>query len=155
VQPKRILSFVAIAAFGLLAIGARRAAADNGVTFVPAGETAAAFAKGRPLVEASTYKVHASRRDAPGQAEVHTLDTDILYVLEGSATIVTGGEAIDAKETAPNEKRGASIRGGAPQRLVKGDVLIIPSGVPHQFTEVQAPFLYYAVKVTDGQGGSR
>jgi mannose-6-phosphate isomerase-like protein (cupin superfamily) len=154
-HPKRFISLFAVAAFSLLAASSRGAAADGGVTFIPAGETAAAFAKGRPLVETSPYKVHASRRDAPGQAEVHDVDTDILYVLEGSASIVTGGEAIDARDTAPNEKRGASIRGGATQRLVKGDVIIIPSGVPHQFTEVQAPFLYYAVKVTGGQGGSR
>ena len=65
--------------------------ASTPVTFIAGAETTAAFAKGRPLVETSTYKVHASRRDAPGQAEVHARDTDIFYVLEGTATIVTGG----------------------------------------------------------------
>ena len=104
------------------------------------------------MIEIGAYKVHASRRDAPGQAEVHTLDTDIFYVLEGAATVVTGGDVVDVKDTAANERRGASIRGGATRRLAKGDVLIIPNGVPHQFTEVQGPFLYYTVKVTDAGG---
>jgi mannose-6-phosphate isomerase-like protein (cupin superfamily) len=120
------------------------------VTTIPGPEVAAAFVKGRPLVETGEYKIHASRRDAPGQAEVHALDTDILYILEGAATLVTGGEAVEVKDTAPNERRGASIAGGATRRLAKGDVVIIPNGVPHQFTEVQGAFLYYTVKVTAG-----
>jgi len=47
-----------------------------------------------------------------------------------------------------DEFRGTSVRGGKTQRLVKGDVFVIPNGVPHQFTEVEAPFLYYVVKST-------
>ena len=119
-----------------------------GVVLIPGSETTAAFAKGRPLIETGAYKVHASRRDASGEAEVHALDTDIFYVLEGSATIVTGGEVVGAKETAAGERRGASITGGASRTLSKGDVFIVPGGVPHQFTAVRAPFLYYTVKVT-------
>jgi mannose-6-phosphate isomerase-like protein (cupin superfamily) len=144
---------------GLLAIGAVTALSATGVaptvTLIPAAETTAAFVKGRPLVETGAYKVHASRRDAPGQAEVHVLDTDIIYVLDGTATIVTGGEAVDARETAANERRGPSIRGGTAQKLAKGDVFIVPNGMPHQFTDVQAPFLYYTVKVTSTAGGAR
>jgi mannose-6-phosphate isomerase-like protein (cupin superfamily) len=120
------------------------------VTTIPGAEVSAAFVKGRPLIETAAYKIHASRRDAPGQAEVHALDTDIFYILDGAATLVTGGDVTELKETAPNERRGASITGGAPRRLAKGDIVIIPNGVPHQFTEVQGPFLYYTVKVTAG-----
>jgi len=120
------------------------------VTAIPGAEVSAAFVKGRPLIETAAYKIHASRRDAPGQAEVHALDTDIFYVLDGAATFVTGGEVTELKETAPNERRGASITGGASRSLAKGDIVIIPNGVAHQFTEVQAPFLYYTVKVTAG-----
>ena len=75
-------------------------------TFIDAKSVAAAFAKGMPLLETAGYKVHASRRVEPGQAEIHTLDTDVIYVVEGSATLVTGGKAIDAREIAPNEIRG-------------------------------------------------
>ena len=107
-----------------------------------------AVAKGQPLIETDRYKVHASRREAPGQAEIHDADTDVIYVLDGTATIVTGGQAVAIRETAPGERRGASIDGGTTQRLAKGDVFVVPNGVPHQFTEVQGPFLYYVVKVT-------
>lgn len=126
-----------------------------GKTFIPAAKVTTAFAKGMPLVETHGYKVHASRREAPGMAEIHTRDTDIIYVLEGTSTLVTGGEVVDGKTVAEDEIRGASIRGGETQRLAKGDVLIVPRGVPHWFKEVQAPFLYYVVKATAPGGGTQ
>ena len=139
---------------GAGALGAAaRATKDDGVVYIDAGRTRAAFAKGQPLVETTAYKVHASRREGPGMAEIHTLDTDIIYVLEGGATIVTGGKAVNTKEVALNEIRGSAIDGGAAQRLSRGDLFIVPHGVPHWFTDVQAPFLYYVVKATTAQTG--
>jgi glc operon protein GlcG len=117
-------------------------------TFIDANRVAAAFAKGRPLLETAGYKVHASRRIEPGQAEIHTLDTDVVYVVDGSATLVTGGKALDAKEIAPNELRGTKIEGGEEHRITKGDVIIIPNGVPHQFTAVTKELHYFVCKPT-------
>ena len=125
------------------------------VTYIPASRVTTAFVKGEPLLENDSYKVHASFRDAPGKAEVHQRDTDIIYVLEGGATIVTGGTVIDGVTIAADEIRGAAIRGGDERLLVKGDVFIIPNGVPHWFTAVRAPFRYYVVKATSGEGGVR
>ena len=136
-----VLSLAALAA-------SMTAAAQEPVTFIPAAETAKAFAKGQPLKEAAAYKVHASRRDAPGVPEVHERDTDIIYVLDGRATIVTGGRVVDPKTTAPNEIRGKAIEGGDTRELTKGDFLIVPNGVPHWFSKVDTPFLYYVVKTT-------
>jgi quercetin dioxygenase-like cupin family protein len=90
--------------------------------------------------------VHASRREEPGMAEIHTRDADIVYVLDGTATLVTGGTAVDAKITEPDELRGSSVTGGEAHSLKKGDVIIVPAGVPHWFKEVSNPFLYYVVK---------
>lgn len=109
-----------------------------------------AFAKGAILFDGSdgrNYMVHASRREKPGQAEIHTKDADVIYVLQGSAMFVTGGEAVDARTTAPDELRGVSIRNGESREIAKGDVVIVPHGVPHQFLTVTDPFLYYVVKV--------
>lgn len=137
---------------GFLALGALMVlpvmASDHPVTYISGNDTRAAFEKGKPLLETAHYKVHASRREAPGQAEVHVRDTDILYILEGTATIVTGGLAVNAKSVAQDELRGPSIEGGTTTRLSKGDVLVVPNGTAHQFTEISAPFLYYVVKVT-------
>jgi glc operon protein GlcG len=120
---------------------------DAAVRYVGHDAVAAAFAKGTPLVEVGDYKVHASRREGPGQVEVHTRDTDIAYVLQGSATLVTGGTPVDLRETGPEELRGTAVTGGETRRLQPGDVVIIPNGTPHWFKEVSTPFLYYVVKV--------
>jgi len=117
-------------------------------TFIDPKNVSAAFAKGMPLLETAGYKVHASRRVEPGQAEIHTLDTDVIYVVDGSATLVTGGKAIDAKEIGPNELRGTKIEGGQEHHITKGEIIIIPNGVPHQFTTVTGELHYFVCKPT-------
>ncbi len=120
------------------------------VSYFPSADVTAAFAKGAVLLgedAGRNYMVHASRRETPGMAEIHTLDTDIIYVLDGTATFITGGTAVDTKTVAPNEIRGRSIQNGETRRLVKGDVIIVPANTPHWFVETTKPFLYYVVKV--------
>jgi glc operon protein GlcG len=130
--------------------GAVSAAAAAEVTQLDSARVRAAFAKGAPLLENGLYKIHASRRDAPGQAEVHVRDTDVLYVLEGSATLVTGGRVAEGAEIAPDEIRGPRIEGGMPRALSPGQVVVVPNGTPHWFESVRGPFVYYVVKVTAG-----
>jgi uncharacterized protein GlcG (DUF336 family)/mannose-6-phosphate isomerase-like protein (cupin superfamily) len=117
-------------------------------TFIDPKDVSRAFAKGMPLLETAGYKVHASRRVEPGQAEIHTLDTDVIYVVDGSATLVTGGKAIDAREVAPNELRGSKIEGGEEHQITRGEVIVIPNGVPHQFTAVSGELHYFVCKPT-------
>ena len=90
--------------------------------------------------------VHASRRDQPGLGEVHAKDADIINVLDGTATFVTGGALVEPHNIASDEIRGREISGGETRKLMKGDVIIVPAGTPHWFKEVSAPFLYYVVK---------
>lgn len=123
------------------------------VTHIERIKVQAAFDAGRPLLEDRLYKVHASRRDSPGEAEIHLNDTDIFYVMEGSASFVTGGELVEPQRTAPNELRGKAIAGGVERRLAKGDVITIPAGVAHWFAQVNGPFVYYVVKSTGTAGG--
>jgi len=117
------------------------------VSYFESGKVNGAFAKGAVLFDAGEkYMVHASRREKPGMAEVHTQDADIVYVLDGTATVVTGGTTLEPKTVAPDEIRGSAISGGEERKLAKGDVLIVPAGTPHWFKEVSNPFLYYVVK---------
>jgi len=119
------------------------------VLFFDKTQVSTSFSKGAVLLDGMNrnYMVHTSRRDKPGLAEVHTLDTDIIYVMEGTATIVTGGTAVDAKEIAPNEIRGSRIEGGVTRQLSKGQVIIVPNNTAHWFKEVNGEFLYYTIKV--------
>lgn len=117
------------------------------VSYFEKDKVESAFAKGAVLFDNSDkYMVHASHRDQAGIAEVHEKDADIIYVLEGSATLVTGGTVVDPKPTAPDEIRGKEITGGNTRQIAKGDVIIVPAGTPHWFKEVPGPINYYVVK---------
>jgi quercetin dioxygenase-like cupin family protein len=122
----------------------------SGVMYFPKDQVSQSFAKGATLYNGNperNYRVHIFHRDKPGEVEVHTKDTDIFYMLEGSATFVTGGTMVGGKETAPSEFRGASMDGGVVRVITQGDVIIIPANVPHWFKEIQQPITYLGVKV--------
>jgi len=67
-------------------------------------------------------------------------------VLQGRATVVTGGQVVQPRNLSATEVRGAELSGGEERRIGKGDVITIPRGVPHWFKQVDAPFTYYVVK---------
>jgi glc operon protein GlcG len=123
-------------------------ASPSAVSYFENGRVREAFAKGAVLFDrGERYMVHASRRDTAGQAEVHGKDADIIYVLDGTATFVTGGTVVDPKTTALDEVRGSEIAGGETRELRAGDVVIVPAGTPHWFRQVPAAITYYVVKV--------
>jgi len=136
-----------IAKAGVVSFEAGNKPSASPVTYLPAKQVSQAFLKGMPLVRGMNYKIDASHRDEPGIVEVHTRDTDIIYMLEGSATLVTGGAVIDGKTIEPEEIRGRESKGGENRVITKGDVVVIPNGTPHWFKEVKGPINYYVVKV--------
>ena len=139
-----VVTFGVVAAFG---VGLAIPRASSNITYIPAEQVKAAFAKGAVLINHGSYQVHAGRREEPGQVEVHAKDTDVIYMLEGSTTFVTGGTMVGGKTTAPDEIRGSNVQGGETRTLTKGDVIVVPNGTPHWFTEVSVTVLYYVVKV--------
>ncbi len=116
-------------------------------TYVDHDKVAAALAKGGALVTASDVLVSGSHRDKPGQVEVHDHEMDVLYITDGTATFVYGGKIVGGKNTRPGQWLGTDITGGTTQKLVKGDVVVVPAGMPHWFKEVPGPLSYYVVKV--------
>jgi glc operon protein GlcG len=99
----------------------------SSATHIPASAMANAFAAGQLVVDTDGYKVDAARRRGPGPLERHERVTDIMYVLEGTATVLTGDNTTTC--------------------LATGDVFVVPAGLPHTFTEVADPFRYLVVKV--------
>ena len=119
----------------------------NGAAYFSSAELREKFRQGGILLDSSGYKLDAGRRVAPGEVEYHERFVDVMHVVEGRATVVTGGELVEPREVAAGELRAATVEGGTEHRLEEGDVLAIPSGVPHQFVDVSDPFLYFVVKV--------
>src|SRR6266404_8326484 len=92
----------------------------SGVIYVDHEKVAAALSKGGPLVSAPDLLVSGSYRDKAGQVEVHDKETDVIYVIDGEATFVTGGTMVGGKVTRPGQSLGTDITGGQTHHLTKG-----------------------------------
>src|SRR6185369_17474145 len=87
-----------------------------------------------PILSLAPYRAQLEYRPGTSPAAVHEKDTELMYVLEGTGTIVTGGKLVEEKRTNANNLSGTSIEGGKPQALAKGDFVIVPENTPHQIT---------------------
>jgi uncharacterized protein GlcG (DUF336 family) len=125
-----------LSAIGARALDAPDNGGGNGTAHFSGTDVLKKFETGGLLLDTKGYKIDAGRRSRPADAEYHEHEVDVMHVLRGTATVVTGGEI-----------RSGAIEGGTRHDLAEGDVLAIPNRVPHQFTEVSDPFLYFVVKV--------
>jgi mannose-6-phosphate isomerase-like protein (cupin superfamily) len=95
------------------------------------------------------YTFMMAHREGSGLAEWHETQADIMVIESGQGTLVVGGEMVDAKTTAPNEKRGASINGGVEKKVVAGDIITVPIKTAHQMKIVPGKEItYFVVKIT-------
>jgi mannose-6-phosphate isomerase-like protein (cupin superfamily) len=89
-------------------------------------------------------------RNKSGKAELHEKFADFYVVVEGQATLVTGGQMVNGKPTAPGEVRGDSITDGKETKLKKGDIVHIPANIPHQLMLANGDtFQYFIIKVQE------
>ncbi len=138
------LVFASLFTIGVLA-GAQ--SDGSGGVHVDPAKVAAALAKGGSLVTRPDLLVSGSHREKGGQVEVHDKETDVLYIVDGEATFVYGGQMVGGKVTQPGQWLGSDITGGQTHHIVKGDVFVIPAGIPHWFKEVPKSVSYFVVKV--------
>lgn len=119
-------------------------------THVPAAEIAASIAK-LPKDRANSsvrvftlppYNVNIEHRQPMAQgASVHAETSELFYVIEGSATMLTGGKLVG--------ETGKTIEGGVAQKFAPGDWLMVPSGVPHQFVDIKSPITILSLHLPD------
>ena len=73
------------------------------VGYFDKAQLAKALTSGTAIYDGKTFRVQMGKRTEAGQVEFHEKDTDVFYIIEGSATFVTGG----------------TMLGGEPRALVK------------------------------------
>lgn len=105
-------------------------AQDGGITVWPKGVPPGGIAV---KADFGDHLLEISHREVDGKCELHKVKADVIVIQTGTATLVTGGEVIDPKDTGPNEIQGSGIKGGVKHEVGPGDVIEIPAGVPHQF----------------------
>jgi mannose-6-phosphate isomerase-like protein (cupin superfamily) len=147
-----VLTIVAAAAFA-------QQPAPPTKTFSSAADVAALLAKakadhkdGQPTVVESIlrlapYSANLEYRTAVGPAAVHEHEAELFYVLDGSATLVTGGKLANEKRTNAENLTGTGIDGGNPQAVAKGDVVIVPENTPHWFSAIDGSIVLMSLHV--------
>jgi mannose-6-phosphate isomerase-like protein (cupin superfamily) len=89
-------------------------------------------------------------RQHSGGGELHQNFADIFFILDGRASVLTGGSLADQKSSGPGEIRGKSVEGGTRQEVKAGDVVHIPAAMPHQMLLAEGESVtYYVVKVEE------
>ena len=140
-------------AFSLLVLGTIAAAQAppptdrTKATLFTAADLQAALAKlptDRPNASARVfsldpYNVGVEQRQPAAQgAASHADRAELFFVIDGAGTMLTGGTITDGKATGVNTQ-GTTIKGGTRLEFKKGDFIMVPSGVPHQFVDLKAP----------------
>jgi mannose-6-phosphate isomerase-like protein (cupin superfamily) len=112
-----------------------------------------AGSKGTPNVKLGEYKTHFLRLvglASSGGAEVHPHYDDVIVVVGGTATLVTGGSIVGPHAGKDDEVQGASIKDGESQKISAGDIAHIPAGTPHQLLiGAGGEFTAFVVKIRE------
>ena len=145
-------SLAKVAFFAMYVLFAASAASTGegvpaAVHYIPHDKVSAVMAKGGPIVDDPGLVILANHREA-GEAEYHEHTNHIFIMVDGEATLITGGKMIGAKQTAVGQMRGPSLEGGETFHLSKGDVITIPAKTPHWWKEISTKTVsYYAINI--------
>jgi len=114
-----------------------------------------AAAKGSASETLEKYPYHYTMlafRNRSGGGEVHQNFADLFYILDGHASVITGGEVVEPKITAPGETLRTAVKGGTSLEVKAGDVVHIPAGMPHQMVVPDGQTItYFVVKVEENR----
>jgi mannose-6-phosphate isomerase-like protein (cupin superfamily) len=76
--------------------------------------------------------------------------TEVYQMLEGAGTLVTGGTLVDPDKGTVGgvgrTVRGSRIEGGVSRRVTKGDIVIIPAGTPHWWSQLDGDITYVIIR---------
>ena len=148
----RIITVLAVLAVLTITVAAQRGGEQNqpapsitDTKVVTASELASLVA-GTPkdrngnatFIRLAPYNVNMEHRIMGQAASVHETEAELFYVVDGAGTLVTGGKLKEEKRTNTENLTGSGIEGGVSKKVSKGDWIMVPAGVPHQYPSVDA-----------------
>ena len=140
---------------------AQAPAAPDPKTFASSSDVQALIANARrihkaeptisqPILSLAPYRASLEYRTATGPAAVHEKEAEFFYVIEGTGTLTTGGKLHDEKRQNATNLGGPSIDGGQARIVGKGDFIVVPEGVPHQFSDIKGELMLMSLHVPRG-----
>jgi len=148
----RIITVLAVFALLTITVAAQRGGEQNqpppsitDTKVVTASELTALVA-GTPkdrngnanFIRLAPYGVNMEHRIMGQAASVHETEAELFYVVDGAGTLLTGGKLKEEKRTNAENLSGSGIEGGVSKKVSKGDWIMVPAGVPHQYPSVDA-----------------
>jgi mannose-6-phosphate isomerase-like protein (cupin superfamily) len=98
------------------------------------------------ILRAAPYNASLEYRAAVGPAAVHEKEAEFFYVIDGSATMVTGGKLVEEKRNGDN-LTGTAIEGGTPRSVAKGDFIVVPENTAHWFSTINGTLVLMSLHV--------
>ena len=99
------------------------------------------------ILQLAPYSANLEYRASVGPAAVHEKEAEMFYVIDGSATLVTGGKLTKESRTNAENLTGTGIEGGTPQQVAKGDFIIVPENTPHWFSTINGSITLMSLHV--------
>ncbi len=107
------------------------------------------------ILSLAPYVTNLEYRPIEGAVAVHEKEAEMVYVIDGTGTLTTGGKVVGEKRTNDANLSGTSIDGGSAQAINKGDFAIIPENTPHQFKPSGGPLVLMTFHVPRTAGGAQ
>jgi quercetin dioxygenase-like cupin family protein len=107
------------------------------------------------ILSLAPYVTNLEYRPVEGAVAIHEKEAELVYVIDGTGTLTTGGKVVGEKRTNDANLSGTSIDGGKAQTINKGDFAIIPEGTPHQFKPASGALVLMTMHVPRTAGGAQ
>jgi len=155
---------VSLALFAITAV-AQQSGAQAMKTYSSSADVAALQAKakserkdGQPLVverilQLAPYNANLEYRASVGPASIHEREAEFFYVIDGSATMVTGGKLMNESRTNAENLTGSGIEGGSSRNVGKGDFIVVPENTAHWFSSINGSITMMSLHAPRSGGG--
>jgi mannose-6-phosphate isomerase-like protein (cupin superfamily) len=107
------------------------------------------------ILQLAPYNANLEYRAAVGPASIHEKEAEFFYVIDGSATMVTGGKLMNESRTNAENLTGSGIEGGTPRNVAKGDFIVVPENTPHWFSSINGSITLMSLHAPRSSGGTR
>jgi mannose-6-phosphate isomerase-like protein (cupin superfamily) len=97
------------------------------------------------ILRSTPYQASLEYRAAVGPAAVHDTEAEMFYVIEGSATMVTGGKLVGETRLNAENTTGSAIEGGTARTIGKGDFIMVPEKTAHWFSRIEGTLVLMSI----------
>lgn len=101
----------------------------------------------KPILRLAPYTASLEYRASVGPAAIHEKEAEFFYVIEGSATMVTGGKLVGEARTNADNLTGTGIEGGSSRSVSKGDFVVVPENTAHWFSNINGSITLMSLHV--------